>query len=352
MARRWVLSLQRLGRILRQGNENEKVSVFRYVTEDTFDAYSYQLIENKQKFISQIMSSKTPVREAEDIDQSALSYAEIKMLATGNPLIKEKMDLDIKHTNLKVLKADYLNNKYNLEDMILNAPKKIAEQEHFISELSLDIDVVNQNPVKDDEFSIILNGSTYTDKKTAGMYLIKLLDKLPHQVNVDSIVIGEYRGFSLAIGRSNNVPSALLRCNATYSVELSDDIYGNFTRINNRLNAITTRKENAIAKLEDYKHQIENVKVEVQKPFEQEQDLEDVSNRLEEVNRMLNDTQGNSEYRTIAKEELELLKNTDIELDFVPDRSGNSDFIIKFSKVQADKVDTILNTNNSATLKL
>ncbi|MEE0931258.1 MAG: helicase-related protein, partial [Acutalibacteraceae bacterium] len=302
---------QRLGRILRQGNENEDVYVFRYVTEDTFDAYSYQLIENKQKFISQIMSSKTPVREAEDVDQSALSYAEIKMLATGNPLIKEKMDLDIRYTNLKVLKADYLNNKYRLEDMILNIPKEVAYKERFINDLSFDIATVDEHPVNNDEFRMVLNGTTYTDKKTAGMYLLKLFETLPHHVNTDEFTVGEYRGFTLSVARKDNQLYAYLKGYLNYSVEMSDDVYGNITRLNNKLSAISDRKCKAESSLEDYNHQMEKVKLEAQKPFEYEAELLAVTSRLDEVNRMLN-TKGNSEYRSITTSELELLKGTDV----------------------------------------
>ncbi|MEE0264689.1 MAG: helicase-related protein [Acutalibacteraceae bacterium] len=342
---------QRLGRILRQGNENEEIYVFRYVTEDTFDAYSYQLIENKQKFISQIMSSKTPVREAEDVDQSALSYAEIKMLATGNPLIKEKMDLDIKQTNLKVLKADYLSNKYKLEDMILNIPKEVAIKERFINDLTLDMATVDEHLINNDEFKMVLNGTTYTDKKTAGMYLIKLLDTLPHHVKTDEFTVGEYRGFTLSVARRDNQPYAYLKGYLSYSVEMSDDIYGNITRLNNKLSAISDRKYKAVLSLEDYNRQMEKVKKEVEKPFEHEAELKNVNDRLEEVNRMLN-AKGNSEYRTITKAELELLKATDVELDFVPDRSGNGDFIIRFEKVESDKVENALKPSTSNTLKI
>ena len=342
---------QRLGRILRQGNENEEIYVFRYVTEDTFDAYSYQLIENKQKFISQIMSSKTPVREAEDVDQSALSYAEIKMLATGNPLIKEKMDLDIKQTNLKVLKADYLSNKYKLEDMILNTPKEVAIKERFINDLTLDMATVDEHPINNDEFEMVLNGTTYTDKKTAGMYLIKLLDTLPHHVKTDEFTVGEYRGFTLSVARRDNQPYAYLKGYLSYSVEMSDDIYGNITRLNNKLSAISDRKYKAVLSLEDYNRQMEKVKKEVEKPFEHEAELKNVNDRLEEVNRMLN-AKGNSEYRTITKAELELLKDTDVELDFVPDRSGNGDFIIRFEKVESDKVENALKPSTSNSLKI
>lgn len=333
---------QRLGRILRQGNENEEVYVFRYVTEDTFDAYSYQLIENKQKFISPIMSSKTPVREAEDFDQSALSYAEIKMLATGNPLIKEKMDLDIKQTNLKVLKADYLSNKYKLEDMILNIPKEVAIKERFINELSLDMATVDENPINNDEFKMVLNGTTYTDKKTAGMYLIKLLDTLPHHVKTDEFTVGEYRGFTLSVARRDNQPYAYLKGYLSYSVEMSDDVYGNITRLNNKLSAISDRKYKAVLSLEDYNHQMEKVKLEAQKPFEHEAELKDVTSRLDEVNRMLTTSEQDVEYKGVSEVDVQALKNAGIEFDCVVDSTGKNDYIIKYEKANRQQVQEII----------
>lgn len=333
---------QRLGRILRQGNENEEVYVFRYVTEDTFDAYSYQLIENKQKFISQIMSSKTPVREAEDVDQSALSYAEIKMLATGNPLIKEKMDLDIKHTNLKVLKADYLNNKYRLEDMILNIPKEVAFKERFINDLSLDMATVDEHPVNNDEFRIVLNGTTYTDKKSAGMYLIKLFEALPHHVNTDEFTVGEYRGFTLSVARRDNQPYAYLKGYLNYSVEMSNDIYGNITRLNNKLSTISDRKYKAVLSLEDYNHQMEKVKLEAQNPFEHEAELKDVTSRLDEVNRMLTTSEQDVEYKGVSEVDVQALKNAGIEFDCVVDSTGKNDYIIKYEKANKQQVQEII----------
>ncbi|MEE1154081.1 MAG: helicase SNF2, partial [Acutalibacteraceae bacterium] len=314
----------------------------RYVTEDTFDAYSYQLIENKQKFISQIMSSKTPVREAEDVDQSALSYAEIKMLATGNPLIKEKMDLDIKQTNLKVLKADYLSNKYKLEDMILNIPKEVAIKERFINELSLDMATVDENPINNDEFKMVLNGTTYTDKKTAGMYLIKLLDTLPHHVKTDEFTVGEYRGFTLSVARRDNQPYAYLKGYLSYSVEMSDDVYGNITRLNNKLSAISDRKYKAVLSLEDYNHQMEKVKVEAQKPFEHEAELKDVTSRLDEVNRMLTTSEQDVEYKGVSEVDVQALKNAGIEFDCVVDSTGKNDYIIKYEKANNQKVKEII----------
>lgn len=330
---------QRLGRIVRQGNENSEVNIFRYVTEDTFDAYSYQIIENKQKFISQIMSSKTPVREAEDVDQSALSYAEIKMLATGNPLIKEKMDLDIKLTNLKVLKADYLSNKYNLEDIVLSAPTNIANKKKIIDSFSTDITTAETNSFQGNDFKITLNGVTYTDKKNGGLHLIKILENLPHQVETDNYPVGEYRGFSISVGKHHNLTYAYLQGEMNYSVELSSDVYGNITRLNNKINSISERKEEAMNALENFKKEIEQIKVESKKPFEQEQELKSVTARLEEVTRMLDGTAQDVEFRQISDAELNILQNSDIEFEFV---SNSDDFIARYNKADSDRVQAVL----------
>ena len=333
---------QRLGRIVRQGNENKEVNIFRYVTEDTFDAYSYQIIENKQKFISQIMSSKTPVREAEDVDQSALSYAEIKMLATGNPLIKEKMDLDIKITNLKVLKADYLSNRYKLEDNVISAPTQIAAKENIIEKLSTDITTAQTHQFKEGEFLIMLNGTAYTNKKEGGKHLLKIIENLPHRVETDKYPVGEYRGFSLSVGKHINVPMIYLQGELNYHTELSDDIYGNLTRMNNRINSIQQKKEDALSDLEEFKNEIKQADLESKKPFEQEQELQRISERLDEVNRMLNSkSEKEVEYKQVSNIELDTLRSSDIELDFV---SNGDDFIVRYNKSDSDKVQTMIDT--------
>lgn len=342
---------QRLGRIVRQGNENDEVFIYRYITEDTFDAYSYQIIENKQKFISQIMSSKTPVREAEDVDQSALSYAEIKMLATGNPLIKEKMDLDIKFTNLKVLKSDYLSNKYRLEDMILKAPKTIALKEQNIHKYDIDISTAQNHQFEDGKFKIELNGTTYIDKKNAGLCFIKILEKLPHQVKTDNFVVGEYRGFSLSVGRNDNLPFAYLQGELNYQTSLSDDIYGNLTRINNLVNSIPKKREEIINSLEDYKEQVEQMKIESKKPFEQEKELTQVTDRLEEVNRMLTTSDKDVEYKGVSEIDVQALENAGIEFDAVVDKSGKNDYIIKYEKANKQQVKEIIANPLSSLLR-
>lgn len=342
---------QRLGRILRQGNGNDEIFVFRYVTEDTFDAYSYQLIENKQKFISQIMSSKTPVREAEDVDQSALSYAEIKMLATGNPLIKEKMDLDIKQTNLKVLKADYLSNKYHLEDMVIKAPQDIAIKQHIIDYYNDDIDIANANKFGKDEFKITIDDVVHTNKKNGALLFAKKLEEMPHLVNTDEYPIGEYRGFRLSIARVDNRPVAYLQVNGSYRVELSDDIYGNITRLNNKVDGIEARRDNAIQELEKYKNQIEQMKLESKKPFEQEQELISVTERLEEINRMLTTSEAEVEYKGVSEVDVQALKNAGVEFDSVVDSSGKNDYIIKYEKAHKQQVQEIISDPLNSALK-
>lgn len=285
------------------------------------------------------MSSKTPVREAEDVDQSALSYAEIKMLATGNPLIKEKMDLDIKLTNLKVLKADYLSNKYNLEDIVLSAPTNIAKKEKIIDSFSTDITTAETNNFQGNNFKITLNGVTYTDKKNGGLHLIKILENLPHQVETDNYPVGEYRGFSISVGKHHNLTYAYLQGEMNYQVELSSDVYGNITRLNNKINSISERKEEAMNALENFKKEIEQIKVESKKPFEQEQELKSVTARLEEVTRMLDGTAQDVEFRQISDAELNILQNSDIEFEFV---SNSDDFIARYNKADSDRVQAVL----------
>ena len=199
MARRWVLSLQREGRIIRQGNHNKKVHIFRYVTESTFDSYMWQLIENKQKFISQIMTSKAPVRSCEDVDEAALSYAEVKALATGNPYIKEKMDLDIQVSKLKLMKANHTSQKYRLEDNIAkHYPQQITILKERISGLQADIQTAKTNLPADKEFfSMRVGNKVYTDKKEAGTALVEMCKEIK-SVNAPA-VIGEYAGFKMAV---------------------------------------------------------------------------------------------------------------------------------------------------------
>ncbi|MGO5085836.1 LPD25 domain-containing protein [Oscillospiraceae bacterium LCP25S3_F9] len=341
---------QRMGRIVRQGNENKKVNIYRYITEGTFDAYSYQIIENKQKFIAQIMSSKTPVREAEDIDQSALNYAEIKMLATGNPLIKERMELDIKQTRLKVLKADFLNAKYRIEDNISSGyPKQIATYEAMISRFNKDLITANEHPVDNEQFMIQLNGSSYTNKKEAGMMLNKIINDLPHRVNTDDFSVGIYRGFDLAIGKRNNLTVAILKGENNYIVDLSDDIFGNLTRINNKLEKIPAALESVQNSISKIKNDIDVAKLEAQKPFPQEEELKQTSDRLEKINAMVETMNNDFEFKQVTRDELQRLQNADIDLKSINNEKG---FVIRYDKADRAAVESVLSNNQKKTLSL
>lgn len=278
---------QRLGRTVRQGNTNEEVEIYRYVTEKTFDAYLYQLVEGKQKFASQIMTSKSPARIAEDIDETALSYAEIKMLATGNPYIKEKMDLDIQVQKLELLKSSFNSVKYELEDKIIKYyPQKILETETVIEGLKADIKIANSN--KSDKFTgLVLNGQMYSDKKEAGTQLLEVTKKIK---SPKPTKIGEYRGFDVLCVYDiwERQPYLKLKNNLSHHLELGSDTFGNITRLDNCLNNLTKLLDNNFAKLDNVKNQLENAKEEVKKPFAQEEELKTKKARLYELNSMLN----------------------------------------------------------------
>lgn len=278
---------QRLGRTVRQGNTNEEVEIYRYVTEKTFDAYLYQLVEGKQKFASQIMTSKSPARIAEDIDETALSYAEIKMLATGNPYIKEKMDLDIQVQKLDLLKSSFNSVKYELEDKIIKYyPQKILETETVIEGLKADIKIANSN--KSDKFTgLVLNGQMYSDKKEAGTQLLEVTKKIK---SPKPTKIGEYRGFDVLCVYDiwERQPYLKLKNNLSHHLELGSDTFGNITRLDNCLNNLTKLLDNNVAKLDNVKNQLENAKEEVKKPFAQEEELKTKKARLYELNSMLN----------------------------------------------------------------
>ena len=275
---------QRAGRIIRQGNTNPDVHIYRYVTEQTFDAYLYQLVENKQKFISQIMTSKSPVRSAEDIDEASLSYAEIKALASGNPKIKEKMDLDIQVSKLKLAKANYLSEKYDLEDKIIKYyPMKISAIKESISAFEKDIETVK--PVKD--FSgMTLMDKFYPEKEIAGNALLLLCKQ---QKSTNPIPIGEYRGFKMILSYDTfyNRHMIELKRNSSYKVELGSDIYGNITRLDNQIEGISKKLTTEKTLLENTEHQFETAKEEVNKPFEKEEELQEKNNRLSKLNKEL-----------------------------------------------------------------
>ena len=281
---------QREGRIIRQGNENSEVDIYTYVTENTFDSYLYQLVEGKQKFIGQIMTSKSPVRSAEDIDETALSYAEIKALCAGNPHIKEKMDLDIDVSRLKLLKANHLSQRYALEDQIIKEfPQKIKSLEQRIEGYKADMTQLVQNTIpNEDGFSpMIMAGGTVTDKKAAGEAIIGLCKSM---TNPDPIHIGEYRGFDMELffDSFSREYKITLKHELRHTVTLGTDIFGNIQRLDNALNSFQEKLTACEAQLENTKVQLENAKLEVQKPFPQEDELKTKTARLNELNAMLN----------------------------------------------------------------
>ena len=281
---------QRSGRIIRQGNSNPEVDIYRYVTEQTFDAYLYQLVEGKQKFASQIMTSKSPVRSAEDIDETALSYAEIKMLATGNPYIKEKMDLDIQVQKLKLLKSNFLSEKYALEDKIIKYyPQRITSLENRINGLKADVETVKQHPKPtDDRFiGMEVKGVFYSEKAEAGKAIIEACKQMS---SPDPITLGKYRGFETELLFNTTERSYEVRIKGATSknITLGDDAHGNITRIDNGIEKFAESLTFAESELENTKAQFETAKKEVQKPFIQEDELRTKLARLDELNILLN----------------------------------------------------------------
>ena len=281
---------QQEGRILRQGNQNDKVKIFRYVTEGTFDSYSWQLIENKQKFIGQIMTSKSPVRSCEDVDEAALSYAEVKALATGNPYIKEKMDLDIQVSKLKLMKANHTSQKYRLEDNITqHYPHQIAIFKERIEGFTADMEKYAKNKPEDKEqFFMQVGGKPYTDKKEAGTAIIAMCKEIKG-INA-SADVGEYLGFKLNVtfDSFNNKFVMNVKGAMSHPMEVGTDPLGNITRINNALEAMPAQLEEAQMKLSNVEHQLETAKAEVDKPFPQEAELSEKLERLAELNALLN----------------------------------------------------------------
>ena len=279
---------QRNGRIIRQGNMNKEVKVFNYVTEGTFDAYLWQTLENKQRFISQIMTSKSPVRSCEDVDEQALSYAEIKALCAGNPLIKEKMDLDVQVAKLKVLKADHQSQKFRLQDKLLTKfPADIQEATAHIAGLKADAQLAAAHPQGKEEFcGMVIKGVTYDEKKTAGERLVLACSELP---NAEEKVIGSYRGFELSL-RFDTFRSeylALLKGQRKYTVPLGTDPLGNIIRLDNSLNNFPERITAAENELATLHQQQAAAQIEVEKPFPQEEELAEKSARLAELNAQL-----------------------------------------------------------------
>ena len=280
---------QRNGRIIRQGNQNKQVYVYNYVTESTFDAYLYQTLENKQKFISQIMTSKSPMRSCDDIDEQALSYAEIKALCAGDPRIREKMDLDVQIAKLKVLRGDFQNQKYRLEDKLLKTfPEEIQKQKTRITALQQDSQIAAAHPQDKENFcGMTIKGMVYDDKKAAGERLLLARQEMP---NADMMLLGTYRGFELNIRFDSfkNEHQAVLRAELSYPVSLGDDARGNITRLDNAIDNFADRIADAENALQNLEQQKQAAEVEVAKPFAQEEELAEKSARLAELNALLN----------------------------------------------------------------
>ena len=281
---------QQEGRILRQGNQNDKVKIFRYVTENTFDSYMWQILENKQKFISQIMTSKSPVRACEDVDDTALSYAEIKALATGNEYIKEKMDLDVQVSKLKLLKANHTSQIYRLEsDIAKRYPVQITALKEKIAGMRVDADVVKGIDLQDnDHFAMTVGGKLYTDKKEAGVALLSAASGLKSVKSAGQI--GEYHGFALSSEYNflSNTYTMTIKGKCSYKIEFGKDTLGNIQRIHNALSAIGKKLADTEQNLETVQQQLKTAQEEVQKPFPKEAELSEKMKRLAELNAMLN----------------------------------------------------------------
>ena len=281
---------QREGRIIRQGNMNKKVHIYRYVTEGTFDSFMWQLIESKQKFISQIMTSKSPVRSCEDVDDTALSYAEVKALATGNPAIKEKMALDVEVSKLKLLKANFVSNHYRLEDDIAkNFPQQIAVLKERIEGYKADLVQYQANKITDPEkFAMEVGGTVFYEKKEAGAALLAVCQSMKQ---ADAMIsVGQYQGFSIRLKFDswNKEFILSLKNENVYRVSLGSDENGNIIRINNALEAIPQKLAEAERKLETVQGQLKNAMEEVKKPFPKEEELNQKLERLSELNALLN----------------------------------------------------------------
>ena len=281
---------QRSGRIVRQGNENPKVDIYRYVTEQTFDAYLYQLVEGKQKFASQIMTSKSPVRSAEDIDETALSYAEIKMLATGNPYIKEKMDLDIQVQKLKMLKSNFLSEKYGLEDKVIKFyPQQIAYLKSRVEGLTKDVKTAKLHPKPIDEqpLGMTVSGVSYSEKAEAGQAIINACKSMN---SPDAIPLGEYRGFQMELYFDTVQRNYVVKLKGETSrdVPLGDDSHGNIVRIDNGIERFEETLADTKNSLENTEKQFETAKQEIEKPFAKEEELKAKTARLDELNILLN----------------------------------------------------------------
>ena len=277
---------QRAGRIIRRGNRNKKVRIFRYVTKGTFDAYNWSLVENKQKFIGQIMTGKSPVRSIEDVDAAALSYAEVKMLATGDERVKEKMDLDIQVANLKMLKAGHLSQQYEIQDRVARYyPRRLKETLLQLEGLKADLPVLLAHPVKEDVFSMTVLGTVYTERAEAGEALQAACRKMADPYHAADI--GEYRGFPMQLSLKGIKHSITMKRHMTHTVEISESALGTVARLSHALEAIPQRIEELEMELEELKKEFRNAEEEADRPFAKEQELEEKSARLAELNILL-----------------------------------------------------------------
>ena len=356
---------QRAGRIVRQGNENSDVYIYRYVTENTFDAYLWQTIENKQKFISQIMTSKTPVRAVEDVDESSLSYAEIKALATGNPMIKEKMDLDNEVTKLKMLEADYRANRYRLEEQLTKEyPGEIERTEKLITAVKEDIADIEYRKEDGDKFTfIILNGEKIEDKKTAGEKLLETIKNIPIYERKE---IGNYRNFVLEAGYSfmRNEYTFTLKGKALHKGAFGNSSDGNITRLDNVIDKIPESLKKLSEKLETAKEQLVLAKAEFDKPFHKAEELKEKSTRLAELNSILEmgDEIKKSGYHIsdrLAEKIVRFMENYDSSFEYSKDIKGHSnreeyiqtvkeDFLNGNDEKYSIKMDKLKNETSSA----
>ena len=291
---------QRAGRTVRQGNENDTVHLYRYVTENTFDAYLYQLVETKQKFVGQVMTSKTPVRSIEDVDEAALSYAEIKMLATGNPHIKEKMDLDMQVQNLKMLQSNYYSERFDLEDKVTREyPKDIARYSSQMKALKVDIETANKTlKASADYFNgMDINGEHYTEKKAAGEAIIHIMKSFKN--SSETLPVGSYRGFTMEmyISRGFRLDYILaIRGAMTHTINLGTDALGNITRIDNCIDHLAGDLEKTEKNLAETEKQLEIAKESLKEPFSREEELQEKQARLNELNALLNVDKRDNEF--------------------------------------------------------
>lgn len=280
---------QRAGRIIRQGNQNKEVHIYRYVTEGTFDSYLWQTVENKQRFISQIMTSKSPVRSCEDIDETALSYAEIKALCAGNPLIREKMDLDVEVSRLRLLKGSHLSQRYRMEDRLLKYfPEQIERHLVDIAGCQADIALAQRTELPAGKFAgMEVLGRMLIEKEAAGTAILNACKSIK---DMHSVSLGNYRGFAMSLAAENFGKDYVLTLKGAlrYEVTLGSDVHGNIQRIDNRLALIPDRLSRLISELDDLRHQRDNARVEVEKPFPQEAELQEKSARLTELDAALN----------------------------------------------------------------